>query len=273
MFVRRTWTRAINYYKRESARCLYRRRLTINLLHPLISFTFDDFPRSALTTGGAILNRYGLAGTYYTALSLAGTDGPSGPLYQLHDLKTVLADGHELGCHTFAHCHSWDTSSEHFLGSILENQAALTKLIPEAEFQSFSYPMAEPRPGTKRRMAKHFLACRGGGQAINIGTADLNQLSAFFLEKSRDSIQVVKDLIEDNRERRGWLIFATHDVGPNPSPYGCTPEFFEEVVRTCINSGAEILPVVKALETARQAVKVELRVGKVNASVVSPRGQ
>lgn len=264
-----SWVRLQNYYRRESARRLHKRPLSIHLQRPLISFTFDDFPRSALTTGGAILNRYGLAATYYTALSLAGTDGPSGPLYQLCDLKSALENGHELGCHTFAHCHSWDTRSEQFEDSVVQNQAALSRLIPGAKFQSFSYPMAEPRPGTKRRMAKHFLACRGGGQTFNAGTADLNQLSAFFLEKSRDSLQHVRDLVERNRERRGWLIFATHDVGPNPSPYGCTAGFFEEVVRTSINSGAEILPVVKALETIRVALTVRQRLEKANAGVVA----
>jgi peptidoglycan/xylan/chitin deacetylase (PgdA/CDA1 family) len=32
---------------------------------PVISFTFDDFPRSALVKAGAILRERGLAGTYY----------------------------------------------------------------------------------------------------------------------------------------------------------------------------------------------------------------
>lgn len=245
--VRSTWTRAVNYYKRESARRLYRRSIAIRLERPLISFTFDDFPRSALTAGGAILKEYGLAGTYYTALSLAGTEGPSGALFEVEDLKSALAAGHELGCHTFGHCHSWDTDDAEFEGSILENQAALDKLIPETKFRSFSYPIAEPSPRTKHRVAKHFMCCRGGGQSINAKTADLNQLAAFFLEKSRDSIQVVKNMIERNRELRGWLIFATHDVCANPSPYGCTPAFFEEVVQAARNSRAEILPVVKAL--------------------------
>ena len=41
---------------------------------------------------------------------------------------------------------------------------------------------------------------------------------------------------------------ATHDVDDNPSPYGCTPGFFEEIVRYAVNSGAVILPVNKTYE-------------------------
>jgi hypothetical protein len=104
---------------------------------------------------------------------------------------------------------------------------------------------------TKSRTAKFFLCCRGGGQTFNAGTADLNQLAAFFLEKSRDRIEAVKALIDANREARGWLIFATHDVARDHSPYGCLPQFFEDVVHYAVSSGAQIVPVVTALEVLR----------------------
>jgi peptidoglycan/xylan/chitin deacetylase (PgdA/CDA1 family) len=252
MAFRNPWTRVRNYYRRKIGRVLFRKPFRIQTPRPLISFTFDDFPRSAFLTGGAILSRYGLAGTYYTSLGLAGEDGPSGPLYQLEDLKELLEQGHELGCHTYSHCNSWETDAETFEISVRRNREALDKLLPGAEFQSHSYPIAEPRPATKRRVARHFLCCRGGGQVSNIGTTDLNQLSAYFLEKSRDRIQDVQEIIEHNHEARGWLIFGTHDVSPDPSPYGCSPEFFESVVRYALNSGARILPVVATLQAIRR---------------------
>jgi peptidoglycan/xylan/chitin deacetylase (PgdA/CDA1 family) len=239
------------YIQRNSASVLFKRSLEVRPSVPLISFTFDDFPRTALTSGGAILNRHGLSGTYYTSLGLIGKDSPSGPIFILDDLKPLLEQGHELGCHTFSHCNSWLTETKEFEESVIQNQRALSEIIPGAVFQSFSYPISEPRPLSKRAIAKHFLSCRAGGQTFNVGATDLNQLASYFLEKTRENIQPVKDLIDKNREARGWTIFSTHDVAPNPSPYGCTPEFFEEVVRYAVASGARILPVVKALETIR----------------------
>jgi hypothetical protein len=83
---------------------------------------------------------------------------------------------------------------------------------------------------------------------------DLNQLCAFFLEQSRDCPGVIWDLIERNRVQGGWLIFVTHDVTPRPSRFGCTPEFFEDVVQRSIASGAKVLPVGPALaEASRRA--------------------
>lgn len=241
------WEPIRRYVARNSARMLFRRPVTIRAEQPLISFTFDDFPRTALLNGGAILKRLGLAGTYYTALGILGEDSVSGQLFLLDDLKKALVEGHELGCHTFSHFDSWLTEPRTFEESIVRNQAVLNEIAPKAKFESFSYPISSPHPMTKRAASRHFLCCRGGGQKNNAGTADLNQLSAFFLEKANGDLQAVKDQIDLNKKERGWVIFATHDVCSNPSPYGCTPEFFEGVVRYAQESGARILPVVSAL--------------------------
>jgi len=214
----------------------------------LISFTFDDFPRSALLAGGAILNRFDLTGTYYASLGLAGKETVSGQIFFSDDLATLFEQGHELGCHTFSHCDSWETDVGTFEDSIIENRTALSELFPGAEFYSFAYPIDQPRPLTKSRIADYFLSCRGGGQTFNIGNVDLNQLSAYFLEKSRGEFQPIMHLIDRNRQARGWLIFATHDIAENHTPFGCTPEFFENVVQYAISSGAQIVPVVEAME-------------------------
>src|SRR5687768_8348252 len=101
---------------------LYRRPARMLNTDPLISFTFDDFPRSALHIGGEILKSYGFKGTYYAAFSLLGRDSPVGPIFVESDLASLLADGHELGCHTFAHSNAWITPVHAFEKSLLDNR-------------------------------------------------------------------------------------------------------------------------------------------------------
>lgn len=245
---RNFWLRVQGYYRRRAARFVYRKSFLIELQQPLISFTFDDFPRSALLAGGAILNRFGLAATYYASLDLAGKETASGQIFHMDDLTTLFEQGHELACHTFSHCDSWSTQPQTFEASVVKNREALKSVFPDAEFLSFSYPIEMPRPSTKARTAPYFLSCRSGGQTINTGEIDLNQLSAYFLEKSRNNIQPIKDIIDRNQRERGWLIFATHDISDNHTQFGCTPEFFEQVVRYALNSGAHIMPVVEAVK-------------------------
>src|SRR5438876_856881 len=43
---------------------------------------------------------------------------------------TLVARGHELGSHTFAHCHSWDTNAKEFERSILEKRIVRIKAVP-----------------------------------------------------------------------------------------------------------------------------------------------
>src|SRR5438067_1641036 len=58
--------------ERTAARRLARRPFVMKKGEPLISFTFDDFPRSALKTAGRILEEHGIFGTYYGSLGLMG---------------------------------------------------------------------------------------------------------------------------------------------------------------------------------------------------------
>ena len=242
--------RARERFAVEAARALVRRQLAIQTPVPLISFTFDDFPRSAFLEAGSILTRYGVRGTYYASLGLMGKQSQMGPMYQTEDLKELARLGHELGCHTFGHCHSWNTPPDIYEKAILDNQQALNEVLPGTAFQTFSYPFSGPRLPVKQVAARHFLCCRGGGlragrflfrhhaggQTFNSGTADLNLLCAFFLEQSRENPEAVKRLIDQNAQARGWLILATHDVCDTPSRFGCTPAFFEQVVQWSLES-------------------------------------
>jgi hypothetical protein len=240
--------RAQSKYRRVCADYLFRRPFLINTDSALVSFTFDDFPATALSVGGSILQKYGRTGTYYVSLDLAGKREASGPMFAISDLAILQEQGHELGCHTYTHCDSSETESSVFLDSVILNERTLRALFPDASFRTFSFPKSAPRARTKQEVGRRFECCRGGGQTFNACRADLNNLRAYFLEQAAGDLNAVKQIIEQNRRAKGWLIFATHDVCERPSLYGCTPDFFEAVVRYVIDSGTIILPVAAALD-------------------------
>jgi peptidoglycan/xylan/chitin deacetylase (PgdA/CDA1 family) len=214
----------------------------------MASFTFDDFPRTALLQGGTILREHGFVGTYYASFGLMGQSGPTGEIFSHDDLPEFLRQRHELACHTFDHCDSWDTDPAEFEASILRNQQFVVRELPGSTLTSLSYPISCPRPQTKRRVSKYYRCARGGGQTFNTGKTDLNYLRAFFIEQSRDNFDAIKRTIDDSSRARGWLIFATHDVCDSPTRFGCTPRLFKRVVEYAAQSGAAILPVRDALE-------------------------
>src|ERR1700761_4440439 len=69
----------------------------------IVSFTFDDFPRSAVSNGARILESYGARGTFYAAGSYCGKTIDGIVQYSKEDLLRLVRDGHEIGCHTFHH--------------------------------------------------------------------------------------------------------------------------------------------------------------------------
>jgi peptidoglycan/xylan/chitin deacetylase (PgdA/CDA1 family) len=240
--------RARKAFDRRRAKWLDRRPFALPQGRPMISFTFDDFPRSALFTGGAILEAAGAIGTFFTSFGLMGQTAPTGEIFRASDVPHLLSRGHELGCHTFEHCPAWETPPAAYEASLRRNAAALEQAAPGRCFQTHSFPISFPGPATKRIVGKTFRACRCGGQSFVRGTVDLAYLPAFFLEQSRDDFNAIERIITANASAGGWLIFATHDVSPSPTRFGCTPEVFEKTVRHSVASGARILSVAQALD-------------------------
>ena len=238
-------------YQRSVGDWMYRRPFALPAEQAYVSFTFDDFPVSALHTGGEILREAGARGTYYAAFGLMDSDAPTGRIFGKSDVAPLLERGHELACHTYAHCDSWDTDATAFDASLEENRRALRECAPGAEFASFSYPLTSPHPSVKQVAARRFRSCRGGGQTFNSGVADLALLKSFFIEKSATRPEAIKAAIDANAAARGWLIFSTHDVSGTPTPYGVTPELFRRVVEWSVASGVRVLPVAEVLTALR----------------------
>jgi peptidoglycan/xylan/chitin deacetylase (PgdA/CDA1 family) len=242
-------SRGLWKYRRMTAKRLCRRMITIKAAFPIVSFSFDDAPRSAFSHGGEILNAYDAKGTFYVCLGMLGGESASGPIASLEDLSRAVKAGHELGCHTFDHKNSWETKPDEFVKSVLRNREVLSEILRETAFKTFAYPICNPRPRTKRKIGELFSCCRGGGQTFNVGKTDLNLLKAFFVDvRNGYTAGAVKRVVDKNTEVKGWLIFATHDISDNPSRYGCSKRFFMEVVRHAAQSGALLLPVGEACE-------------------------
>src|SRR5262245_48076641 len=76
---------------------------TIETEVPLVSFTFDDVPHTALHHGATILEKYDLHGTFYIAGGLAGRVEEDRTLISPEDCHALWQRGHEIGCHTYSH--------------------------------------------------------------------------------------------------------------------------------------------------------------------------
>lgn len=207
----------------------------------VVSFTFDDFPKSALSAGGAILEKYGLRGTYYAALGLAGSDGDTGALHDLDDIRAAHARGHELACHTYTHLDCSRAPVRAVLAEIAENAAALSALTASAP-TNFAYPFGALSLAAKQALSSRFASCRGVSPGLNNGAVDLADLRTHRIYDGEFDETGLRRLIDRNSALGGWLIFYTHDVAAAPSRFGCTPAQLEAVVAYAAQC-CEVLPV------------------------------
>jgi len=204
----------------------------------IVSFTFDDFPKTAFTVGGAILEAQGARGTYYTALGLAETDGALGRMFDRGDVWAARERGHEIGCHTFHHLDCSRIATRKILAEIAENAAAAQGIVPDYALTNFAFPYGGISLSSKRALAHRFSSCRGIGRGVNAGMADFADLRANPVQDLPGESDSFRRLIDEARATDGWLIFYTHDVSLSPSPFGCTPKQLEAVVAHAVTSAA-----------------------------------
>lgn len=213
---------------------------------PLVSFCFDDFPRTACTVGGAILKSFGARGTYYTAMGMMNTQNELGDQFTPDDLHCLWADGHELASHTFSHMSCRKVSLQTFENDVQQGRNALRE-ITGCDPSNFAYPYGHVTLTAKKRMGTQMRSCRGIWGGVNGPTADLNLLRANELYGDLDRLADVEFLLSENEQRAGWLIFYTHDVRSSPSPFGCTPKLLEKAVSLVVKRGFSVAPVEEVL--------------------------
>jgi peptidoglycan/xylan/chitin deacetylase (PgdA/CDA1 family) len=214
---------------------------------PVCTFTFDDCPRSALENAGAILERYGLVGTFFVAG--ATLEQPSGKYAMLGsgDLKTLVRRGHELGCHSYSHRSFRSTPIEEMRADLDRNREVLLRASGVESLTSFAYPYGEANWTAKTEIAKRFAAARGVRPGINGRILDLAQLRAVCIQAEKFSERHIQSLIQRTLRTRGWLIFCTHEVESSPSFFGCTERQFERTVEMVVASRIEVLSMRSAV--------------------------
>ncbi|MEI2298189.1 polysaccharide deacetylase family protein [Ensifer sp. MJa1] len=214
---------------------------------PLVSFTFDDVPDSALHNGAAILERHGVRGTFYIAGGLAGRVEPGRTLISSEGCSELAARGHEIGCHTFSH------SKMRRLGAGLArdldgNADYLRRSGVDRAATNFAFPYNAAWPLARRELGRRYRTCRAAGESINRTAVDPLMLKAVEIRQPEADARMLTGWIDDVVTRPGWLVFFTHDIAARPTPFGCTPETFEYLVQYAVDKGCAVLPVEQVLD-------------------------
>ncbi len=172
------------------------------------------------------------------------------PFYDDGDLRAVAAAGHEIACHGFGHQPTPGLSSEALTEDAARNAEFLKPFLNGGAAESYAFPYGLASPRTKRFYASRFTNVRGVHPRLNSGRADLALLNAVSIEKRCWDSAAVARLITRARHDRAWIIFYTHDISDDPSPYGSTPAMLSETLERLAEARIEILPMREAVKAA-----------------------
>ena len=215
---------------------------------PIVSFTFDDVPASALDVGAAILEANGVRGTFYISGGLEGRIEPGRSLIDRAGCRELAARGHELGCHSFSHHDLRHVDGDALSADLARNAAYLDAVDPRTARRNFAYPYNSGSFSKRALLDRRFRSCRAGGEGINRGPTDPAFLRAVEIRQPQQHVLGLPRWIDALVADPGWLIFFTHDVSPQPTPHGCTAPSFHLLVGYAVARGCRVLTVDAALD-------------------------
>jgi peptidoglycan/xylan/chitin deacetylase (PgdA/CDA1 family) len=230
------------------ARSFARRPISGPVPAPIVTFSFDDFPRSAMDAALPELARRGWRGIPGAAAGFEDAENHLGALFTRADLDALARAGQEIGCHTFTHGDASAMTGQAVEADCAKNREALAGMGLKAPLETFAFPYGEASPDAKRALEPRYHALRGVRPGINRKGSDLNLLKAVGLDGGQPGLAAALSHLNALRNRPGWLIFYAHDVRHRPSEWGCTPDFFRTVCEAVEASGAEVLSMTEALD-------------------------
>jgi len=217
---------------------------------PMVSFTFDDVPKSAATVGAPMLEQYDARGTFYVAGGLMDQWSGHWIGASAEDVVGLHRSGHELACHTFSHTRAIALDTAALALEMEKNRRHFLALDPSIRLENFAYPYGLGSLPRKRQLGKAFRSSRGIVPGVNSGTVDLHYLRATPLVDSQIDTDGIDRAFDEAVATSGWLIFYSHDVEAAPSPYGCTPALLRHALEAATRRNIPILTVANALRRA-----------------------
>jgi peptidoglycan/xylan/chitin deacetylase (PgdA/CDA1 family) len=217
---------------------------------PMVSFTFDDAPESAATVGAGMLDEYDARATFYISGGLVDKWSGHWNGINAEAIVELHRSGHEVACHTFSHVRAIDLDAAAMAAEIEKNRNYLLSLDASIRIENFAYPYGVGSVLRKGQLGKIFHSSRGIVPGVNSGIVDLQYLRSTPLINRDIDINGIDRVFDEAVANSGWLIFYSHDVAAEPSPYGCSPSLLRHALDAAIRRKIPILNVADALRCA-----------------------
>ncbi|WP_297368123.1 polysaccharide deacetylase family protein [Cryobacterium sp.] len=200
----------------------------------LVSFTFDDGFRSALTNAAPTLQKHGLTGTNYVVTNCVGmttvpntcraqNDVPYLTWAQVKQLQTQY--GWEIGSHGVDHqclastgddCQSNKLTVAQIDAQLANSRSALAAQGITAT--AFAPPYGDYDQTVLAKVAKYYSSMRGfRDEGVNLWPLSDYLVNNVAVEEGLDTVATLKAKVDQAIAAKSWVVFTFHDIVPTPS--------------------------------------------------------
>ncbi len=131
-----------------------------------------------------------------------------------------------------------------------KNRRYLLALDSSIRIENFAYPYGTGSVLRKGQLGEAFRTSRGILPGVNSGTVDLQYLRSSPLIDREIDAEGIDRAFDEAVATNGWLIFYSHDVEDEPSPYGCSPALLRHALDAAARRKMPALSVADALRFA-----------------------
>jgi peptidoglycan/xylan/chitin deacetylase (PgdA/CDA1 family) len=214
----------------------------------VVSFSFDDAPKSACYEGRSIIEKYRCHATWYVAGGLTDKIDQGHRCHSFSDISDLFHNGHQIGCHTFSHKACDSINRIELMLEFQKNCEFLNQIgLSDSEIH-FSFPFGAYNLASKKIAAHRFKSSRITGGGFHVDYADLNALKAERLYQGVMTVERLNRLMKEVAAKKAWMILYTHDVSRKPSEWGCTENLLDYALQAALTSGCKVMPVDRAIQ-------------------------
>lgn len=208
----------------------------------VISIAFDDGWQSSYQLGLPILNSHDFKASFYI-LSNFFDDMQYMSVAQI---KSLQSQGHHIGSHTVTHAHLTELAEADMRYELVGSQKQLeSKIGPVKDFAS---PYGDYDEDVLGEIKKHYNSHRTVAVGINtFENYDRYQLKSPNVQVNTSNDEI-SGLINQARDKKGWLILTYHEINDSGREYSVTKEQFEAHMKMIKESGLKVALIPNVLE-------------------------
>ncbi len=218
---------------------------------PIVTFTFDDFPESALAYGAHVLEQSGARGSFYVSTALLGRDMEHWKVTSTAGVHELHHKNHEIGLHGHVHLPIGIHSAQGLKDDLARNNEILKTIDAGILADNFAYPYGQVNFARKFQLKNLVRSSRTTLSGINCNVIDPQFIRAVLLENASIDHALIDAWLDKAVELNGWLVFVIHDISETPSPFGVSNSLFQYALEGSIRRGLEILTMRMALDASQ----------------------